>query len=76
MNIIHTYIGDLQVELIAPNGQVAVLHDNTGSGTDNINKTYTVNTSGIESQGTWKLKAVDSARRDTGYIDSWTLSFQ
>ncbi|MCH4293969.1 S8 family serine peptidase [Shewanella sp. 3B26] len=76
VNIIHTYIGDLQVELIAPNGQVAVLHDNTGSGTDNINKTYTVNTSGIESQGTWKLKAVDSARRDTGYIDSWKLSFQ
>ncbi|QYK03857.1 S8 family serine peptidase [Shewanella zhangzhouensis] len=76
VNIVHTYIGDLQVELITPSGQVAVLHDNTGAGTDNISKTYTVNATGVESQGTWKLKAVDSSRRDTGYIDSWEISFQ
>lgn len=76
VNITHTYIGDLQVELHTPTGEVAILHDNTGSGTDNINQAYTVDTTGIESAGEWKLKAVDSGRRDTGSIDSWELSFQ
>ncbi|HBF45379.1 MAG TPA: hypothetical protein DDW91_02275, partial [Shewanella frigidimarina] len=26
--------------------------------------------------GVWTLKAVDNARQDTGYIDTWSLSFQ
>ncbi|QSX39592.1 S8 family serine peptidase [Shewanella cyperi] len=76
VNIVHTYIGDLKVQLVSPTGQVATLHSNTGSGTDNINKTYTADMSGVESSGTWKLKVVDSASQDTGYIDSWSLSFQ
>ncbi|MBT1446305.1 S8 family serine peptidase [Shewanella sp. JM162201] len=76
VNIVHTYIGDLEVQLIAPNGKVFVLHDNTGAGADNINQTYSVNAAGVPSQGTWKLKAVDSSRRDTGYIDAWELTFQ
>jgi len=76
VNISHTYIGDLQVELHTPTGEVAILHDNTGSSTDNINQTYTVDTSGIESAGEWKLKAIDSGRRDTGSIDSWEINFQ
>ncbi|WP_299788279.1 S8 family serine peptidase [uncultured Shewanella sp.] len=76
VNITHTYIGDLQVELHTPTGEVAVLHDNTGSSTDNINQTYSVDATGIESAGEWKLKAIDSGRRDIGTIDSWELSFQ
>ncbi|KIO37447.1 S8 family serine peptidase [Shewanella sp. cp20] len=76
VNITHTYIGDLQVELHSPSGQVAVLHDNSGGSADNIIKSYTVDMSGVESAGTWTLKAVDSARRDTGTIDAWQLSFQ
>jgi serine protease len=74
--IVHTYIGDLKVELISPTGQTAVLHSNSGGSADNINKTYTVNMAGVESKGVWKLKATDNASRDTGYIDSWELTFQ
>ena len=76
VNITHTYIGDLQVELHSPSGQVAILHDNSGGSADNIVKTYTVDMSGVDSAGTWNLKAVDSARRDTGSIDAWQISFQ
>ncbi len=76
INISHTYIGDLQVELHSPTGQIAVLHDNSGGSANNIVKSYNVDMSGTESAGTWKLKAVDSARRDIGNIESWTLSFQ
>ncbi len=76
VSIVHPYIGDLQVELHSPNGQIAVLHDNTGKGTDNINQSYSVDMTGVESSGTWLLKAVDSGRRDVGYIDSWSLHFK
>ncbi|MDF5430968.1 hypothetical protein HKB37_25295, partial [Vibrio parahaemolyticus] len=41
-----------------------------------IKNTFQADFSGFESQGTWELKAVDSARRDTGTINSWTLTFQ
>ncbi|MCL1152250.1 S8 family serine peptidase [Shewanella ulleungensis] len=76
VGVIHTYIGDLKIQLISPTGQTVVLHNNTGGGTDNISQTYTANMAGVESSGTWTLKAVDNANRDTGYIDTWSLSFQ
>ena len=76
VNISHTYIGDLQVELHSPSGQVAVLHDNTGGSANDIVKTFTVDMTGADSAGNWQLKAVDSARRDTGTINSWELNFQ
>jgi len=76
VDISHTYIGDLQVELHSPSGQVAILHDNAGGSANDINKTYTVDMTGVDSSGLWTLKAVDSASRDTGTINSWTLNFQ
>ena len=76
VNISHTYIGDLQVELHSPTGQVSILHDNAGGGSNDIIQSYTVDMTGIESAGDWALKAVDSARRDTGTINSWELTFQ
>lgn len=76
VNISHTYVGDLQVELHSPTGQIAILHDNTGGSASDIVKTFTVDMSGTDSVGNWTLKAIDSARRDTGTINSWELSFQ
>ncbi|MCL1127362.1 S8 family serine peptidase [Shewanella surugensis] len=76
LDITHTYIGDLNIQLTSPTGQVAVLHDNSGSGTDNISKTYSVDYSGGDSNGTWSLKAVDNASQDTGSINSWSISFE
>jgi len=74
--IVHTYIGDLKVDLIHPDGTVYNLHNKSGGSVNNINKTYSVDVGSKNSAGTWSLKAVDSAGQDTGYIDSWTLSFQ
>ena len=76
IGIIHTYIGDLKIQLVSPTGQTVVLHNNTGGGTDNLTQTYTANMAGVESSGVWTLKAVDNAKQDTGYIDTWSLSFQ
>ncbi|MFE2151898.1 S8 family serine peptidase [Streptomyces lavendulae] len=75
VNIVHTYIGDLKVDLVAPDGSVYTLHNRAGGGTANINQTYTVNASSEAANGTWKLRVNDNAGGDTGRIDSWSLGF-
>ncbi|MEU3446053.1 S8 family peptidase [Streptomyces thermolilacinus] len=76
VNIQHTYIGDLRVQLVAPDGTAYLLKDyGTGGSTDNINTTYTVNASSEVANGTWKLRVSDNARYDTGKIDAWALQF-
>lgn len=37
--------------------------------------TYTVNASSEVANGVWKLKVQDIAAQDTGYINSWKLTF-
>ncbi|MGW1120848.1 S8 family serine peptidase [Streptomyces tanashiensis] len=75
VDIKHTYIGDLKVDLVAPDGTVYTLHNRTGSGTDNIAQTYTVNASSEVANGVWKLRVNDNASQDTGKIDAWNLTF-
>ena len=75
VNIVHTYIGDLIVDLIAPDGSVYNLHNRSGGSADNINQTYTVNLSSETKNGAWKLRARDRASADTGYINSWSITF-
>ncbi|MFB7513795.1 S8 family serine peptidase [Streptomyces sp. NPDC056144] len=76
VNIVHTYIGDLQVQLIAPDGTAYTLKAyGTGGSSDNINTTYTVNASSEVANGTWKLRVSDNAAADVGKIDSWALQF-
>ncbi|MET9867854.1 S8 family serine peptidase, partial [Streptomyces sp. NPDC006386] len=76
VHIVHTYIGDLQVQLIAPDGTAYTLKSyGTGGSADNIDTTYTVNASSEAANGTWKLRVSDNARMDTGRIDAWALQF-
>ncbi|MFI6337076.1 S8 family peptidase [Streptomyces sp. NPDC050535] len=76
VSIVHTYIGDLQVQLIAPDGTAYTLKAySTGGSTDNINTTYSVNASSEVANGVWKLRVSDNAAQDVGRIDSWALQF-
>ncbi len=75
VNIVHTYIGDLKVDLVAPDGSVYVLHNRTGGSADNIVQTYTVNLSSEVLNGTWNLRVNDNANADTGFINSWSVTF-
>ncbi|MCW5580130.1 MAG: S8 family serine peptidase, partial [Luteimonas sp.] len=75
VDIRHTYRGDLKVDLVAPDGSVYVLHNRTGGSADNIIGTYTVNLSSEPLNGTWKLRVRDNAAGDTGYINSWSITF-
>ncbi|MEU6306054.1 M4 family metallopeptidase [Streptomyces chartreusis] len=76
VDIVHTYIGDLKVDLLAPDGTVYTLKGyGTGGSADNINTTYTVNASSEVANGVWTLRVQDNAAIDTGYINSWKLTF-
>ena len=75
VEIIHTYIGDLVVELIAPDGSSYNLHNRSGGSANNINQSYNVSIGSVDSQGSWQLKVTDLAARDTGYIDRVKIIF-
>ncbi len=73
--IVHTYQGDLKVDLVAPDGSLYNIHNRTGGSTDNLNKTMTLNLSTEALNGTWKLRVADMAGGDVGYINSWSVTF-
>ncbi|MFN4290388.1 MAG: S8 family serine peptidase [Permianibacter sp.] len=75
VNIVHPYIGDLIVDLVHPDGTVYNLHNRSGGSADNINQTYSVNVGSKARAGTWNLRVRDRASIDTGYINSWKITF-
>lgn len=75
VNIVHPYIGDLVVDLLAPDGSVYNLHNRSGGSADNIVKTVTVNVSSEAMNGSWRLRVKDLAASDVGYINSWSITF-
>ncbi|MFD5417258.1 M4 family metallopeptidase [Streptomyces sp. NPDC127069] len=75
VKITHTYIGDLQIDLVAPNGTSFRLQNSSSDSTANLDKTYTVNASAVPANGTWKLKVQDKAAADTGTITDFKLTF-
>ncbi len=76
VHIVHTYRGDLVVNLVAPDGTLYLLHNRAGGSADNIDQVFTVNLSGEVADGTWRLRAQDAASIDTGRIDTWTLNLR
>ncbi|MCA1824443.1 MAG: S8 family serine peptidase [Mycobacteriales bacterium] len=76
VDIKHTFRGDLQIDLVAPDGSTYRLKSaNTSDSADNVLATYVVNASTEVANGTWKLRVWDRHNGDTGYIDSWSLQF-
>ncbi|TDV47825.1 secreted trypsin-like serine protease [Actinophytocola oryzae] len=74
VHIVHTYRGDLVVDLVAPDGTVYNLLNRSGGSADNVDQTFTKNLSSETANGTWNLRVRDAATQDTGYIDSWKIS--
>ena len=84
VDITHTYIGDLIVEVTSPGGTIVRLHNMTGDWTDNIIGTYGVNLSvdgpgslddfiGELSQGDWTLWVSDNMGMDVGTLNEWCV---
>ena len=74
VNITHAWIGDLLVELIAPDGTTRTLHNREGGGADDIDQTYTPDFDGVSIAGTWALRIYDGFNADPGVLNSWTLT--
>ncbi|MFF9572647.1 S8 family peptidase [Streptomyces sp. NPDC014685] len=76
VDISHTYIGDLTIDLVAPDGSVYNLKaGGEGGSADDVKKTYTVDASSETANGTWKLRVRDGWYGDTGKINAWSLQF-
>lgn len=80
VDITHTYIGDLKVELISPANSRVVLWNQAESGQDNLITTFdpasapTLATlAGQEMKGNWTLKVADLAGQDVGKLNKWNL---
>lgn len=74
-NIVHTYIGDLTVQLVDPTGVVSTLRNTSGGSANDINESKSINKGSTTATGTWGLKVIDSAGADTGFINSWSIEF-
>ena len=81
VDITHTFVNDLRIDLVSPGGEIIPLRTNSGGSANDIAETYTVaNTSALSSligdniQGTWKLRVGDYGRIDIGTLNSWTLT--
>lgn len=73
--ILHTWVGDLTIDVIAPGGREWRLWNRSGGSADGIRQTFTLNGAGVAADGTWTLRIHDHANRDQGHLDSWTLRF-
>ena len=75
VDIRHTYKGDLKVDVVGPSGALYNIHNYTGGSADNVQGTFNLNLSSEPKNGTWRLRVNDRASGDTGYIDSWSITF-
>ena len=74
VDITHNYIGDLKIDIIAPDGTSITLHDNSGGSTDNIDQLYAPLFGSIPISGVWTLQIHDRTAPDPGVLNSWTLT--
>jgi subtilisin family serine protease len=76
VDIKHTWIGDLTVDVIAPDGTTWRVHDRSGGSADDILQSFLLRVpEGLNPKGIWTLEVHDHASADTGIIDSWGVQF-
>ena len=78
VNIMHTYTGDLSVELTAPDGTKKTLLSPSRADGKNMNKHFNGDIMskfiGLQSQGEWSIRIIDAGAGDSGDLIDWTLS--
>lgn len=81
IDVTHTYIGDLRIELVSPANRSVVLHSQLGGNQDNLVITYDSaqplsplsGLIGQTMQGNWTLRVADMAQSDVGTLNKWSL---
>lgn len=78
VDITHNWSGDLEIDLVAPDGRYAVLQSPDYNDDGNINTTYTVDASSVVADGTWQLRVIDNDpwySGDAGTLNGWSMTF-
>jgi len=72
----HTYWGDLEIRLIAPNGATALLRDNVGGSTGGtLTERFTrADLNGAPVAGTWILRVNDTQASDAGTLQDFQVT--
>ncbi|TAE53434.1 MAG: peptidase S8 [Nostocales cyanobacterium] len=80
VNIIHEFLGDLEIYLTAPNNQKILLQARTLGKQTQLNQSYTLRSHpalkkiiGISARGNWQLQVIDLSPQDVGKLNSWEL---
>jgi subtilisin-like proprotein convertase family protein len=85
VNVTHPYKGDLEVALIGPDNTTVLLHNRTGTSTDNVITVFPDLTAPAQSlgaftgksiNGAWRLRVRDLAATDVGTFVNWTLCLE
>ncbi|MFG2354163.1 proprotein convertase P-domain-containing protein [Streptomyces sp. NPDC048521] len=71
----HEYLGDLKIDLIAPDGSMHLLKNNGEEPGGTLKKVYTVDTTDLPVNGWWKLRVDDVGTGDTGTIKNFVVRF-
>ena len=76
VDISHTRIGDLEVELVGPDGTKRIVHNNRGGTTVDLMSSFTPSFAGKPVNGNWTLQVRDNGSTQSfGTINSWSLDF-
>lgn len=83
LDLTHTFVGDLEVSLISPEGTTIMLHNNQGGSANNLVGNYPTTLTPYQSldtllgetmAGEWTLFVEDQGGSDLGVINSWCLN--
>lgn len=84
VDIVHTWRGDLEVDLVHPDGTSVRLWNRTGGSEDHLKGIFPFQLTPAQSldalrgklrNGTWQLRVRDLAGLDTGTLVSWSVRF-
>ena len=76
VDISHTRTGDLEVELVGPDGTKRMVHNNVGGTAADLVASFTPDFAGKPVNGNWTLQVRDNGNTQSfGAINSWSLDF-
>lgn len=80
VQITHSYIGDLVIDLFTPDGEAVTLQNHQGGSQQNMDRTFSIEEAptlqallGKSVAGMWTLRVVDTWLSDQGRLEGWRL---
>ncbi|MER8044139.1 proprotein convertase P-domain-containing protein [Streptomyces sp. NPDC094032] len=75
VDLTHQRVGDLKLDLVAPDGAVYPLKSAGGQPGGNLRQIFTVHPGASPVEGIWKLRIDDATAGNSGTLNNWSLVF-